>query len=249
MRWIKGTLIGFIVLAVLGVTGAVLEGRAVAADWRTASHEPMGFAPDPAQHPEPIVQIYAARAWGWRGYFGVHTWIASKRQDADSFVVYEVIGWRKYRGLSVVAVSEKEPDRRWFGAPPRLLLDIRGEDVEAVIDDIERAVLSYPHANDYTVWPGPNSNTFVAYVARRVPGLHLDLPPTAIGKDYLSDGLVAESPSGTGYQFSVAGLLGVMAAREEGLEVNLFGLTFGVDPLDLAVKLPGLGRLSALSDG
>ena len=39
------------------------------------------------------------------------------------------------------------------------------------------------------------------------------------------------------------GVLGVLAATEEGLEVNLLGLNFGIDPLDFALKLPGFGRV------
>ena len=75
----------------------------------------------------------------------------------------------------------------------------------------------------------------------------MDLPPTAIGKDYIANGALAGiTPSGTGYQLSAAGALGVMLAFEEGLEVNLLGLTLGVDPLDLAFKLPGVGRLGLL---
>lgn len=248
MRWIRYAFAGVVTLAILGVIGAAMDGHAVAADWKTASREPMGTAPDPATNPEPIVQVYAARAFGWRGYLGVHTWIASKRRNADSFVVYEVIGWYKYRDLPVVATTRKEPDRRWFGSEPQVLLDMRGQEVEGVINDIERAVTAYPHADEYTVWPGPNSNTFVAFVARNVPGLSVDLPPTAIGKDYLGGKLVAQTPSGSGYQVSIAGLLGVMVAAEEGIEINLLGLTFGIDPMDLAVKLPGIGRVSALPD-
>ena len=34
-----------------------------------------------------------------------------------------------------------------------------------------------------------------------------------------------------------------MAAREEGLEVNVLGLSFGIDPLTPAIKLPGIGRI------
>jgi hypothetical protein len=37
------------------------------------------------------------------------------------------------------------------------------------------------------------------------------------------------------------GLLGILAGVEEGLEVNLLGLTFGLDPKQLAVKLPLAG--------
>ena len=77
-----------------------------------------------------------------------------------------------------------------------------------------------------------------------MPELGLDLPPTAIGKDYLGLGtFVARSPSGTGFQVSLFGLLGVTIGIEEGIEINLLGLAVGVDPLDLALRLPGLGRL------
>ena len=56
--------------------------------------------------------------------------------------------------------------------------------------------------------------------------------------------LVAGTPSGTGYQVSLFGLVGVLTAVEEGLEINLLGLSFGIDPLDLALKLPMAGRIS-----
>ena len=109
---------------------------------------------------------------------------------------------------------------------------------------IESAVRAYPYARAYRLWPGPNSNTFTAYVGRAVPELNLDLPPTAIGKDFLPGGaLAASTPSGTGYQVSVWGLAGLAIAFEEGLEVNLLGLTFGVDVNRPALKLPGFGRI------
>jgi hypothetical protein len=73
-------------------------------------------------------------------------------------------------------------------------------------------VREYPYAHEYVVWPGPNSNTFTAYVARAVPELGLDLPPTAIGKDYLGDTLLATAPSGGGFQLLLFGLLGVLAS-------------------------------------
>jgi hypothetical protein len=213
-------------------------------DWRTASRESAGIAPDPATTKEAVVQVYAARAYSWRGFFGVHTWISVKPTNADQFSVYEVIGWRKYRGMSVVSVSNRPADGRWFGATPQLLADIRGQGVDEVIARIDAAANDYPYADQYRVWPGPNSNTFTAHVARAIPELKLDLPPTAIGKDYLTgNSLIAQAPSGTGYQFSLFGLFGVLAGAEEGLEINVLGLTFGLDPADLALKLPAIGRI------
>ena len=230
--------------ALLIVGAAVGIGKhTVMADWRTASREPLGIAPDPAQHKEAIVQVYAARAFSWRGIFGVHTWIATKTTNADSFTVYEIIGWRARHGGSALVITEKEPDRRWFGAEPEIIADKRGAGVDGMIQRIDAAARAYPYDRSYTVWPGPNSNTFTAFVARAVPDLGLDLPPTAIGKDYIPGGIAARTPSGTGYQVSLFGLLGVLAGVEEGVEVNILGLTFGIDPKDLAIKLPLAGRL------
>ena len=97
---------------------------------------------------------------------------------------------------------------------------------------------------EYTLWPGPNSNTFVAHVAREVPELGLELPTTAIGKDYLNNGKVfANAPSGTGWQVSLFGVLGLTLAAEEGLEANILSANFGVDLSPLGIKLPGIGRL------
>jgi hypothetical protein len=73
--------------------------------------------------------------------------------------------------------------------------------------------------------------------------LRADLPPTAIGKDYLGEDIVSSAPSGSGHQFSLLGLLGIAASGVEGLEVNVLGLTFGINPFDLSLKLPLVGRI------
>ena len=234
-----------LLVLVIAASAATAFGRHhVYADWRTASRESIGIAPDPAKVSEAVVQVYGARAYNWRGYFGVHSWIAVKPKDAVSYDVYEVIGWRVRRGGDAVSVSKRPPDGRWFGAAPELFADVRGARAEDMIARIAKAADSYPYKDTYHVWPGPNSNTFVAHVARAVPELRLDLPPTAIGKDYIPGGdIIAPTPSGTGYQFSLFGLLGVLAGTEEGIEINLLGLTFGVDILDPAIKLPLAGRL------
>ncbi|MBI4529611.1 MAG: DUF3750 domain-containing protein [Deltaproteobacteria bacterium] len=221
------------------MSGAVSLG----VDWRTASRDSAGIAPDPAKTREAVIQVYAARALNWRGLFGVHTWIATKPEDAQHFTVHHVIGWRLWRGLSVVVSETAIPDRAWFGNPPEIIADLRGPQAARGIPEILDAVRSYPYGGEYRLWPGPNSNTFTAYVGRRVPELKLQLPATAIGKDYPINGsLLERSPSGTGYQISLYGLFGVLVAAEEGLEINLLGLSFGVDLFRPALKLPFVGR-------
>jgi hypothetical protein len=228
------------------VTGimALAVALSSAQDWRTASSEPVGLAPDPATTPEAVVQVYGARAWGWRGYFGIHTWIAVKPTGAMAYTVYEVIGWRLRSGSARV-IHERAPDARWFGAAPELLADKRGDGVDALIGRIDKAAHDYPYAGEYSAWPGPNSNTFTAWIGRAAPELKIDLPPTAIGKDYLRDRVFAKAPSGRGVQLSLYGLLGVLASGVEGVEVNVLGLSFGVDPFSPALKLPLIGRLGA----
>jgi hypothetical protein len=248
MRWYKWP------LRLLMLLGALLLGPlAVLAfgdldldtHWRDAGFDSAGIAPHPLELDEPLIQVYGARAFNWRGAFGIHTWIAAKRLGADHYRVYQVIGWNLRRGLSTVSVGRMEhPDFAWYNAAPQLLAEYRGPGTQQLIDRIEAAVADYPHAGEYRVWPGPNSNTFTAFVARRVPELRLDLPPTAIGKDYLGDGRWFGSlPSGSGWQISLSGLLGIGIGLEEGLELNLLGLSAGLDFDDLALRLPGFGRI------
>ena len=74
-----------------------------------------------------------------------------------------------------------------------------------------------------------------------MPEIELDLPSTAIGKDYLGSSVVGSAPSGRGYQLSLGGVLGVAASPVDGLEFNLLGLNFGVSSWGL--KLPFVGTL------
>ena len=224
------------------VMAARLQGYA---HWSQARWDSAGIiAANPAKRDEALVQVYAARAWGWKGVFAVHSWIVLKHAGSDLYDRYDVVGWGVNRGAPAVRKNRHPPDGHWAGNPPELLLDRRGVEVEALVQDIERAIVDYPYPESYVTWPGPNSNTFIAHLGREVPDLGLEMPPTAVGKDFLGhSAFAASTPSGSGYQFSLLGVLGLSLSREEGVEVHLLGLTLGLDPLDLAVKLPGLGRI------
>ncbi|WP_322785994.1 DUF3750 domain-containing protein [Oceanobacter kriegii] len=155
------------------------------ADWRTASREPAGLAPDPEQTSEAVIEVYGADAFSWRGWFAIHTWIAVKPAQASEYTVYEVVGWRVKRGLPALReYTTSTPDRFWYGAEPEVLLSITGNKAAELIPRIQEAVTRYPWANEYTVFPGPNSNTFPAWVGLQVPELDLDLPFSAIGSGY-----------------------------------------------------------------
>ncbi|MEP7275183.1 MAG: DUF3750 domain-containing protein [Betaproteobacteria bacterium] len=241
-----GWLAALVVLLLCGPLLTLAFGSAtMRGDWRTATHRSAGIAPDPAAHPEAIVQVYASRTFGWRGAFAVHTWVAAKPADADRYTRYEVIGWRAMRGGSALSVSQSEaPDAEWYGSAPVILADLRGAIAEKVAAKLPAAAQSYPYADRYSAWPGPNSNTFLAHLGREIPELGLNLPSIAIGKDYLPAGqVIARAPSGTGWQVSLGGIVGVTAASVEGFELNLFGLVAGVDFRRPALKFPGVGRI------
>jgi len=213
-------------------------------DYWELSSEASGQAPDPAATLEPVIQVYAARTVGWRGLVGVHTWIVLKPAEAPAYTRYEVMGWGVGSGRPAIRVNRMGPDNHWFGSRPDRLVDRRGPEVGALIEKVEAAIKDYPYPDRYRSWPGPNSNTFLAHIGRAVPELRLDLPSTAIGKDFLPNGdLTALAPSGTGVQVSLFGLAGLLVGAEEGLEVNLLGLSFGIDLNRPALRLPVAGRL------
>ena len=237
-------LLGLLTLLLAGPLSVMASGGVdLDTPWYAAPQGRAGLAPDPVAERGAVVQVYGARAVRWRGAFAIHPWIAVKPEGASAYTTYQVIGWRAMRGGRALVVAEDtEPDRYWYGAASQLLVEHRGPAAQALIERIAAAVERYPWPDRYRAWPGPNSNTFVAWVAREVPGLGLDLPPTAIGKDWLGPAtLAARAPSGTGWQVSLWGLAGATVAREEGLELQLLGLGFGVDVNDMRLRLPGWG--------
>ena len=225
----------------LSLADAARPGGEEMRSWRTAPRHSAGLAPDPRELAETaIVQVYAAPTWGWRGVFAGHPWIIYKRAGETVYTRYDVVGWR---GENVVQRDFAIPDGLWYGAQPKLLVDHRGAGVEPMITEIEAAIASYPYANVYRSYPGPNSNTFLAHIGREVPALQLDLPANAIGKDYRPlTRPVGLSPSGSGVQVSLLGLLGVSVGWQEGIEFNVLGLDFGVDLNSPALRLPFVGR-------
>lgn len=239
LKWISGILLLLLLLLAGPALVALSSQVSLVESWHTADRSSTGLAPDPAMTPEAVVQVYGARAFNWRGVFAAHTWIAVKPAAADSYTIYHVTRWSGLR------TGPGVPDNRWFGNPPHVLAELRGPEAQAAIERIDTLAAEYPYANrdHYRVWPGPNSNTFTAWVTRQVPELRVRLPSIAVGKDYLVAGLADVAPSGQGIQFSVGGVLGMLLAPEEGLEVNLLGLVLGVAPGGRGIKLPGIGLI------
>jgi hypothetical protein len=211
-----------------------------------SSNSILKTAPLPEQHDAPVVQIYAARTWGKKGMLAVHSWIVTKRRGAVTYNRHEILGWKLRWSDSALRSNHwgAYDQANWFGNEATLLVDHRGDGAEAMIDAIDAAIMNYPYKDEYRLWPGPNSNTFIAYLGLAVPQLSLDLPSTAVGKDYrpVRD-LFGRSASGSGFQISLLGLASVSVGYEEGVELSLLGINFEWDVFDWAIELPVLGRI------
>lgn len=237
-----------VVLAVLTIFLVPLVSHAVwwqvqdhPASWSDANWTSSGQLPDAAKDRDAVVHVLAGRTGRWKGIFAHHTWIVVKPKGATRYTRFDVVGWGK-----PLRVNAYPADGRWYGNVPEILVTLRGAAAEHAIPEIQRAVAEYPHGaqGQYVIWPGPNSNSFVAAVARRVPSIAPALLPTAVGKDFAGWPIYAgTSPSHTGLQLSLGGVLGVTLGKVEGLEVNILGLVAGFDLARPALKLPGWGRI------
>ena len=222
----------------LAATGAlaVRGGPTHWSQWDRNVPSQMG---DAAANPEARILVMAGRTRGWKGAVAVHSWIVIKRENDTKWSRYDVAGWG-----DPVRLNWWPPDL-WFGQHGQLIADIKGAKAQVLIPRIEAAIKAYPYAQagDYRIWPGPNSNTFVATVLRAVPELDVMLPPNAIGRDFRPMPYLGLTDSGTGIEASLWGLLGVKLGWVEGLEVNVLSLVAGLDVRHPAVKLPGFGRV------
>jgi hypothetical protein len=233
----------WLVVAPVAIGSANAYYRGWPASWRAADWGSAGLLPEAASVPGAQVMILATRAGNWKSIFAEHMALVLKPAGAAQWTRYDVVGWgTPVRRDAYVA------DAQWYGNRPYLVARIEGRQAAALIPAIEAAIARYPYQGrgSYTAWPGPNSNSFVAWVVRNSEGFAVELPPVAVGKDYLGPGLqVAAAPSRTGYTVQAWGLIGVTAALAEGLEINILGTAIGIDPGELSVKLAALGKVGA----
>ena len=208
--------------------------------WRSANWQSTGTLPAvPLQ--DARVRLYAANTGRWKSIFAEHSWLAVKRAGEARWTRYEVVGWGPPVRRNAYAA-----DARWYSNPPKLYYEISGQLAAQAIPKIEQAIADYQFSSrgSYVIWPGPNSNTFVAAVVRAVPELATEMPPRALGKDYVGAGLqLSPTPSKTGWQISYGGIVGAALAVDEGVELHLLGATIGIDPFGFRIKLPGVGAL------
>jgi len=224
----------------LAARAALLAYEGGPRSWREADWSSTKSLPAPAAFPEARVLVMSGRTGGWKGVFAVHSWVVLKPENGAAWRRYDVVGWG-----SPVRVNNWAPDGRWYGNQPQVVADLRGTAAAAAIPKIEAAVKAYQYANDgdYRIWPGPNSNTFVAAILRAIPEAETALPSNAVGRDFRPLPYAGLTDSRTGVEASLWGVLGVKLGWIEGVEFNLLGLVAGLDLRNPGIKLPGFGHI------
>ena len=208
--------------------------------WRDADWSSTGMLQPATADSAARVVVFTGAAGAWKGVFAVHSWIVFKRENAARWTRYDVVGWG-----NPVRTNNWPVDGRWYGSVPQILADVSGHEAELLIPRIEAAVNQYRYAQDgdYSIWPGPNSNSFVAAILRAVPELRVALPPNAIGRDYRPGFYAGLTDSRTGLELNANGVVSLKLGWVEGVEINLLGLVAGLDLRHPALKLPGFGRI------
>ncbi len=211
------------------------------ARWSDARWTSAGILPKPQDSQEAAIYVFSAMTGGLKGAVASHAWIVTKEKGASSYTRYDKVGWG-----SPIRGNHRDPDAFWYSNPPQLVTSVSGSQAELLIPKVEGAIAAYPYAQPggYKIWPGPNSNSFVAHVLRTVPELGAVLPPHAVGRDYLPNGaFVHLDDDWRDLHVSLRGLVGFSLGQRSGLELHLMGLVAGLDLARPGVKLPALGRI------
>lgn len=210
--------------------------------WRQADWSATGILPPPQLSQKAAIHILSARTGGLKGAFSTHSWIVLKRPGESRYERYDKVGWG-----APIRRNNYAADARWYSNEPEIIASLNGPPAARLIPAIDAAIAAYPWAsqNGYRLYPGPNSNTFIAHILRSVPDIGTSLPPNAVGRDFLPAGdFIHLAPDGRDLSLSLYGLAGLSLGARSGFELHLFGLVAGVDFHRPAIKVPAWGLVS-----
>jgi len=142
-----------------------------------------GFTDLGSQPKQAVVQVRCAKI-PWVSPVAAHCWFAEYDPAAEAWNRWEV--WQTADpgpgGWGHLRKNQSGPGAGVGAGPSWALAEWTGQPAERIgraLADSE----AYPYRNTYRYWPGPNSNTFVAWVLRRAD-VEFDLPPAAWGSGY-----------------------------------------------------------------
>lgn len=211
-----------------------------------------GCAPfDPAELPVGTPYLVAVKSCRLPGHLpppvslAHHAWFEVKQGAEDAWTRIEVNSGKAFTRQNVLRIfaidGETARERERWDRAVHLHRVIEGPEAERIGNELLRLARGYPDAAVYNGWPGPNSNTFVERLAREA-GLSVELHHDCVGKDMESLLRVGLTATGSGVELETP-LVGVQLGLEEGIELHLLQLTFGLDLWPPALKLPFLPRL------
>ena len=243
LRLLRGsflfTLIVFVVPVAATAAWWALSDRP--SSWSSANWGSSGTLAPASASPDAAIYIMAARTGGMKGALAVHSWIVIKRPNATTYERYDKVGWGSH-----IRTNGYPADAYWYSNPPMIVRAVIGKDAERLIPQIDSAIASYPFSERgaYKIWPGPNSNTFVAHVLNEVPALGTVLPPNAAGRDFAEGPVSLRVASDwRDLHFTIRGLFGFAIGQRSGIEIHFMGAVAGVDLMRPALKIPALGRI------
>ena len=188
---------------------------------------------------KPVVMIKSVRLplrhWlPWYSRFAEHLWVDF--YHADSWRRAE---WDNIHHIRLQLMSETQVfhDERWE-RPAQVHQCFYGEEGARIAQEIVTRCKDYPLVKDYRAWPGPNSNSFLVWLAHEVD-MRFVPPPNALGKDFTTWLHAGVTPSGTGLELETLPL-GLEVGLREGIELHCLGLTAGIGLWPPALKLPFL---------
>jgi len=116
------------------------------------------------------------------GFLAWHYWFVVS--DQTSCHRWEVWQTKNAGGSCIghVHCDLKRPEDGVGGGPSRVAAVWDGEHARRIARVLQNAA-SYPWCERYRLWPGPNSNTFAAWVLREA-GIDQALDPRGIGRNY-----------------------------------------------------------------
>ncbi|MEM9732563.1 MAG: DUF3750 domain-containing protein [Pseudomonadota bacterium] len=242
MRFIRITFITLFILFILPALAhlAVWSARDHPRSWHEADWSSADIFPKQPAVEEAGIWVMSARTGGLKGAFATHSWLVLKKPGQAQYDRYDVVGWGR-----PVRHNGYAPDAHWYSNAPRIDHHISGTTATALIPAVQKAITTYRwrEYGDYTLWPGPNSNTFVASVLHQVPKLAVAPPATAVGRDFPWDGRWAGRRQDGAWFVSLLGYAGANIGGRAGFELHFLGLVTGVTAALDGVKLPGFGTL------
>jgi hypothetical protein len=198
-------------------------------------------APPSPPSDELVVQLRSAALSGPLGTLARHHYFVAFDPAAGRPHRWDLWQYANSGGASWGHVHRDllDPDADLGGGPPRVECAWQGDEARALLAALGRSA-EYPYRGGYVALPGPNCNTYVAWVLRQA-GASFDLDPRALGKDYLGPVGAGTTTTSSGVQ-AESTLVGAKLGLRDGAEMHLLTFTCGLDVWPPAIKTPA-GRI------